>query len=305
MARIPQVELERLRSEISVERLVEAAGIALKPAGKDLLGHCPFHEDREASLVVTPAKNLWHCFACQVGGGPIDWVMKTKGVSFRHAVELLREGAASGMGEAVSVPIKRSTVPKLAPPVRLDADDQALLAQVIEYYHETLLGSPEALDYLERRGIGDRDEIKRFKLGFANRTLGYRLPEKNRKAGAEIRGRLQRLGILRDTGHEHFNGSVVMPIIAPSGEITEVYGRKITEGLRPGTPNHLYLPGPHRGVWNESALAENPEIILCEALIDALTFWCAGFRNVTASYGIEGFTADHLAAFKHTAPSAC
>lgn len=71
MVRIPDAELERLKAEVSVERLVEASGIALKPAGKDLLGCCPFHDDREASLVVTPAKNLWHCFACQIGGGPI------------------------------------------------------------------------------------------------------------------------------------------------------------------------------------------------------------------------------------------
>ena len=117
--------------------------------------------------------------------------------------------------------------------------------------------SPEALDYLNRRGIGSDEAIKTFKLGFANRTLGYRLPEKNRVEGAAIRGQLQRLGLLRESGHEHFNGSVVIPIIAPSGEVTEIYGRKITEGLRPGTPNHLYLPGPHRGVWNESALAEH------------------------------------------------
>ena len=53
MARIPDAELERLKSEISVERLIEAAGIALRPAGKDLLGRCPFHEDREASEVVS------------------------------------------------------------------------------------------------------------------------------------------------------------------------------------------------------------------------------------------------------------
>jgi len=295
MARIPQVELERLRSEISVERLVEAAGIALKPAGKDLLGRCPFHEDREASLVVTPAKNLWHCFACQVGGGPIDWVMKSNGVSFRHAVELLREGS---MGEALSVPIKRSTVPKLAPPVRLDADDQALLAQAIDYYHERMKVSPEALAYLERRGLKDAAAIERFKLGFADRTLGLRLPEKNRKVGAEIRGRLQKVGLWRASGHEHFNGSIVIPVVSPSGEITEVYGRKINDNLREGTPYHLYLPGPHRGVWNELALEAHKEVILCEALIDALTFWCAGFHNVTAAYGVEGFTADHLSAFK-------
>ena len=125
--------------------------------------------------------------------------------------------------------------------------------------------------------------IERFKLGFADRTLGLRLPEKTRKAGAEIRGRLQKLGLLRESGHEHFNGSIVVPVIAPAGEIAEVYGRKINDNLRPGTPKHLYLPGPHRGVWNEAALAAAPEVILCEALIDALTFWCAGYRNVTAS----------------------
>ena len=67
-----------------------------------------------------------------------------------------------------------------------------------------------------------------------------------------------------------------------------MYGRKITAELRKGTPLHLYLPGPHRGVWNWEALRESKEIILCESLIDALTFWCAGFRNVTAAYGVEG-----------------
>src|SRR5277367_2960701 len=300
MARIPGHVVERLKVEIAVQRLAEARGVAFKKHGSDLIGCCPFHDDKTPSLVITPAKNLWHCLgACQAGGTVIDWVIKAEGVSFRHAVELLQNDyqplAAASSG---APPAKHSTVKKLTMPIAPDAEDAKLIVQVIEYYHETLLGSSEALDYLKRRGIGSEDAIKTFKLGFANRTLGYRLPEKTRVEGAEIRGRLQRLGILRDTGHEHFNGSVVMPIIAPSGDITEVYGRKITEGLRPGTPNHLYLPGAHRGVWNESALADNQEIILCEALIDALTFWCAGFRNVTAAYGIEGFTPDHLAAFK-------
>ncbi|MFN8692997.1 MAG: CHC2 zinc finger domain-containing protein, partial [Holosporales bacterium] len=94
MARIPTNEIERLKNEVSVERLIESAGIELKKIGKDRSGKCPFHADDTASLVVTPAKNLWHCFGCQIGGGPIDWVMKKQGVSFRHAVELLRDGAA-------------------------------------------------------------------------------------------------------------------------------------------------------------------------------------------------------------------
>jgi hypothetical protein len=73
--------------------------------------------------------------------------------------------------------------------------------------------------------------IEHFRLGFSNRTLCYRLPESNRKEGAEIRGRLQRLGILRESGHEHFTGSVVIPVMDLSGTVTEMYGRKITEGL--------------------------------------------------------------------------
>jgi DNA primase len=99
-----------------------------------------------------------------------------------------------------------------------------------------------------------------------------------------MRSRLQRLGILRESGHEHFNGSVVFPIFDLEGNVLGMYGRKITPNLREGTPLHLYLPGPHRGVWNEHALQASKEIILCESIIDALTFWCAGFRNVTASY---------------------
>jgi hypothetical protein len=63
-------------------------------------------------------------------------------------------------------------VRKLPTPIERNAEDAKLLIQVIEYYHETLLASPEALDYLKRRGIGSEEAIKTFKLGYANRTLG-------------------------------------------------------------------------------------------------------------------------------------
>ena len=212
MARIPEQLIEQLKAQVAVERLIESAGIELKAVGKDLRGRCPFHDDREASLVVTPAKNLWHCFSCQIGGGPIDWMMKAKGVSFRHAVELLREGT-------IDLPAaKCGRIRVLPPPVRFDTDDQALLAETIDYYHERLKQSPEALRFLAKRGINDEAMIEHFRIGFADRTLGLRLPEKNRKAGGEIRARLQKIGLWRESGHEHFNGSVVIPIITPSGK---------------------------------------------------------------------------------------
>jgi len=299
MAGIAEKEIERINREESVQRLAEARGVALKPHGEDLIGLCPFHADDEPSLVITPSKNLWKCLGeCKGGGSVIEWVIKAEGVSFRHAVELLRDDKFSLSTASSSGPPKRSTIKRLPSPVNLEAEDHELLKQVINYYHTTLKQSPEALAYLEKRSLKSSEMIERFKLGYANRTLGYRLPPKSRKAGAGIRGRLQKLGILRKSGHEHFHGSLVIPVFDEVGNITQVYGRKIRDDLRKGTPLHLYLPGPAKGVWNVEALSASKEIILCKGLIDALTFWCAGFRNVTSSYGIEGFTEDIFLAFK-------
>jgi DNA primase len=218
--------------------------------------------------------------------------MRSQGLSFRQAVEQLK-GDVSKPTPAAQRGSARATIP-----VAFDAEDQALLQQVIDSYQETLKAFPEALAYLKARGLDHPEVIDRFKLGYANRTLSESLVIKGEQGGSELRGRLTKLGIYRDSGHEHFSGSLVVPVLDEIGQVQEVYGRRIRDDLRKGTPAHLYLPGPHRGVWNVEGLRSTKEIILCEALIDALTFWCAGFRNVTAAYGVEGFTQDHLDAFE-------
>jgi len=135
MARIPEDEVERLKREVSVQRLAEARGIKLTRHGADLLGKCPFHDDRTPSLVITPAKNLWHCLgACNVGGTAIDWVMRANGVSFRHAVELLRADHLPLAADPIH-PVKHGTVRKLPPPVARDANDRMVLLQVMDYYN--------------------------------------------------------------------------------------------------------------------------------------------------------------------------
>ncbi len=297
MGRIPEDELERIKREVDLVALVRGRGIELRPHGKDLAGRCPFHDgDDTPSLVITPGKGLFHCFACDAGGDVIEWTRRTEGVSFRHAVEILRAGGPPPAFGAP--PVAKSTVLKLPPPVVFDAEDQELLAQVVAYYHATLKTSPEALGYLKKRGIDDPQAITTFQLGYADRTLGLRLPGKQRADGLAIRERLQHLGVYRDTGREHLCGSLVIPIFDAAGQVSGMYGRKVRDDLRAGTAYHLYLPGPHRGIWNLDALRSSHELILCEALIDALTFWCAGFQNVTASYGVNGFTTEHLEAMK-------
>ena len=294
MARISDEVIERLKSEVSLVRLMESQGFELKKHGKDYVCRCPFHHDKTPSLVVSPSNNLWNCLgACGVGGSVIDWVIKREGVSFRRAVEILQHDL--GLITEQHEPVKYASTKQLSSSLVAERDEQKALQQVIEFYHETLKICPEATQYLESRGLNDAELINTFKLGYANRTLAYRLPEKNRKAGAEARGRLQNVGILRKTGHEHFNGCVVVPVLDENNQVKEVYGRKILGNrLRKGTAQHLYLPNEHQGIFNFFCLAANQEIIICESLIDAMTFWVNGFRNVTTAYGTNGFTKEIL-----------
>lgn len=270
MARVPQTEIERIKQEISVLELAQNRGINLRRQGADYVGLCPFHDDHNPSLVISPKNNLWHCFGCNQGGSVIDFLMKLDNISFRHAVE------------------KLTGVPEIAL-TSDNIDHQKLLNRVTEFYHQTLYRNPTALEYLAKRGIKDEEAIQTFKIGYANRTLSYAISD-------QIREDLKQAGIFRASGHEHFSGSIVIPILDEDGNTQEIYGRKILSNLRKGTPMHLYLPGPHRGVWNLQAFKATKTIILCEALIDALTFWVNGFRNVTASFGVNGFTPDLEAA---------
>ena len=300
MARIPDGELERLKREVAVEALARARGVELVKMGKDLRGRCPFHApDDDPSLSVDPVRNVFHCFGCGAKGSVVDWVMKAEGVSFRHAVEILRaDNPSLTEADPDRPPPKRSTVLKLPPVATEQAGDAELRMRVARYYHETLSQSPEALEYLASRGLDAPELVDRFLLGFSNRTLGYHLPTRRTAEGQAVRGRLAELGILKETGHELLRGSLTVPILDAEGRVVQMYGRKTGHGLRPGMPKHLYLPGPRRGVFNLDALRASRELILCEALIDALTFWAAGLRNVTTAYGVNGFTEEILEAMK-------
>jgi DNA primase catalytic core len=295
MPRIPNDLLERIKQETPLRLLVERSGVALKVSGENVIGLCPMHEDHDPSLVLTPSRGLWHCLgACQAGGTVIDWVMKAEGLDFREAVDKLL--AEFFPLEAASL-VRRAAVTELSCPLDLEADDQALLNQYADFCHALFKTTAEPKEYVAKRCIASDELVSHFKLGYANRTLGLRLPNVKSKAGLALRTRLQDLGILRASGHEHLVGSLVIPIRDSAGNVTGMYGRKTRNDLRPGTPDHLYLPGPHRGVFNVEAFAESKTVILTESLIDALSFWENGLKNATCAYGVEGFTEEILGAF--------
>lgn len=283
-------EVERLKASADLVGMIRGHGVDLKPEGADLVGLCPFHREETPSFRVTPSKNLYHCFGCGKGGSAVDWLVATRGVSIREAFESLRveSGAvASQMGPS-----------KDLVECAFEADpawsDERLLAAVADYYAERLSVSPVALEYLAKRGLNDPGTIRRFRLGYADRTLGSALDRS--PSGAVLRERLTALGVIRDSGHEHLNGSLVVPIAAESDGmgVYGMYGRKVGRSFRAGTPHHLYLKGEHRGVFNAAGVRESGSttVILCEALLDALTFVRWGIENVTSAYGVHGVTPE-------------
>ncbi len=83
-------ELAQLKQNVSILHVCAAHGIELTRHGSgDMKGRCPFHDEDEASFIVTPSKNLWHCMGCDAGGSVIDLVMQLDGITFREAVDQL------------------------------------------------------------------------------------------------------------------------------------------------------------------------------------------------------------------------
>ena len=288
MPRIAESTIDRIKSETDLIALIQSRGTTLKKQGTNWTGLCPFHDDQETpNLIVTPGKGLFRCMAGQCGktGNAIQFVQWFDGVSFRHACDLLSSGGKAAF-EQPNGRIKTATVPKLPCPLESSAEESELLDQVATFYHGKI--DEASLAYLASRGLDDEAMVKRFKIGFSDRTLGLRIPHNNRKEGEELRSKLKALGVYRQNGREHLRGCLTIPITNVRGEVVQIYGRRID--LRaPKANRHLYLARKLGGVFNPEAL-KSREIILCESLLDALTFYRHGMEAVTCSYGTENLT---------------
>jgi DNA primase catalytic core len=275
-------EIDHIKQSHDLVSFIQGNGIPLTRKGRNYVGLCPFHEETKPSFTVNPKRQLWHCFGCGEAGDVIGFLTKSQGIGFRQAVEKLAiQTTESGRRTTATAQTDQETkrTPKL----------QRLLNRVMEYYQAELLKDPRGLDYLQKeRGITDKQSILDFKTGFASGNLLDVIPD-----DGDIVSDLKSLGILNDRGKELFFDSVTFPLLDENNNVLSIYGRRIQEG----EIHHLYLPGPKHGIINRQAAKRSKSILLTESIIDALSLYNAGFKNVIPCYGVNGLTEDHLFLF--------
>jgi DNA primase len=281
---IEKERIEAIKRDIDLAAFIESRGIMLKKNGKGYVGLCPFHEDTNPSLSVNPAKNLWQCFGCGTGGDIIRFVELLDKVTFPIAVKQLSQSVQS-LPAIKPNPSTEKTA--------LTVKEQKFLARVVGYYQHTLTQDHSGIDYLKNeRGIADNQSIKDFGTGYVNGTLPDILPDDE-----EAIATLKKIGILNAKGHETFYHCIVFPLFDNNGGIVNLYGRNISEDSGNHQTTHLYLPGARSGIINRQAVKRSQTIILTESVIDALTLYAQGFKNVIPIYGVNGLLDEHLSLF--------
>ena len=274
------VDLKALKASVDVLALMRSRGFEPKRHGTEKWAiPCPLHQDAEASFIITPGKNLWHCFGCGKGGSAIDLVKELDGLSTGAAIRKLADQSGAFVRPVIPAEPERTRT----------AQQQKLLNKAAEFYHKALFKYPEGRAYLKARGLHEAALLETFRVGYANETIRDALPPEG-----DLLDDLKAVGILDERGREHFRDCVTFPIYNEQGDVVGMYGRKTIDSK----VKHLYLAGPHAGVFNHTCARVSSSLLLTEGIIDAATLWQAGYKNVTALYGTNGLTGDHMALFR-------
>lgn len=259
----------RVHEDRDIVAVMAAHGVTLTGHGAEMKGRCPFHEDATPSLSVNQAKGLWHCFGCGASGNVETFLRRVEGASVVPPLRVV------------------SPAPKSDTFTNAHAEALGILAGL---YHDELKKPKHetARAYLRARVPGITDElIGRFRIGFCASGVAGKL-----SGDMGVGKSLREVGAVKANGAEHFSGCLVFPIENADGRAAGMYGRRVSDR----EPHHLYLPGPHRGIWNARGLMGAAEVFITEAIIDALALVSIGIDAVTALYGAGGLT-DELGAF--------
>ena len=285
MARYPQQFIDQVMQATDI---VDLAGrfIALKKAGKEFVGLCPFHDDHHPSLHVVPAKQMFYCFVCGAGGGPIKFVELYEKLPFPEAVRVLAERSGIPVPTMDSAP----SAPGLSKNDLLKAT-----AFAAEFFRGQLRapGGRAALQYALSRGLTS-ESVDRFGLGFAPESWDALTTAARRKGFAEGQLVAAGLAVRREGGagsYDRFRNRLVFPICDLDGRAVAFGGRALADDEQA-----KYLNSPETALfdksnnlyalnWSRPALVKSGQAIVVEGYLDALMPLQAGVDNVVATMG--------------------
>jgi DNA primase len=279
--RIPQTFIDELVARADIVEIV-GARVALKKAGSNYKGLCPFHGEKTPSFTVSPTKGFYHCFGCGEHGTSIGFLMSYDNLSFPEAVEALAEMLGMDVPHEAGAPEER----------RNENDElYALLREADQIYRSALRESPRAIEYLKKRGI-DGPTAGRFAMGYAPdawdtlmRALGT--------SEARI-AQLMQAGLLstNDSGrrYDRFRDRIMFPIRNARGQVIGFGGRVLDAGEpkylnSPETP--IFRKGQELyGLFEARKSPGKPkEIIVVEGYLDVASLVQFGIENVVATLG--------------------
>ncbi len=295
--------IERLRQTVDMAELV-GAKTELKRSGQQLMGICPFHDERSPSFSVDPVQKVFHCFGCGEGGDLFKFVQLTEGLNFREAVESLsdRYGVTMELTEEDPQAAQRREQRE-----RL----LGLLERTAAFYVRNLWESPEAeesREYLKSRGL-DEALLLEFRVGYAPSAWDTVLVA-SRKAGyseAELLDAGLSAKNQKGNVYDRFRRRITFPLCDSRGRVLGFGARAIGADQQPkylnSSENVIFHKG--RQVYAvdlaRAAAAKSGEVILCEGYTDVIAMHQAGLRNTVGLMG-TALTEDQVGELARMAP---
>ncbi|WP_418180938.1 DNA primase [Aliarcobacter lanthieri] len=286
---IKKESIENLRNHLDIVDVVSQF-IELKKSGANFKACCPFHGEETPSFVVSPTKQIYHCFGCGVGGDSIKFVMEYEKLSYPESIEKLASMYNFSLDYDANISKK---------------SDNKILEDVSNFYKKQLLSNPNIKEYLESRGVFE-SYIQKFEIGYAsnsNSTIDF-LKSNHYNLNDAID-----VGVISqgDNGlYSRFIDRLMFPIYSINSKLVGFGGRTLT--------NHgaKYVNSPQTKLFNKSKLLygyhlakdkiyKNKEVVVCEGYLDVIMLHQAGFNNAVATLG-TALTKDHLPLLRRGEP---
>jgi len=279
--------IDEIKSRLGIEEVVSQY-VQLKKAGRNLKGLCPFHGEKTPSFVVSPEKQICHCFGCNKGGDIFAFIQEVEGVGFAESMQIL----ADRCGVKIDKDKLENKAPKSEKDIYFRAHD--LACDFFEQQLCTTTDGKKVLDYLYRRGLKD-ETIKEFRIGFAPDQYDALYPILlNKGITKDIlikSGLVSAKNLAADSVYDKYRARLMFPIFDAVGRVCGFGGRALKHDQAP-----KYLNSPENPIYNKSRvlyglnyskkyIKEEDQIVLVEGYFDVIVPYQAGIKNLVASSG--------------------